>query len=67
MCIHMRTRVPQHYLLGAQECILYSAWASRCCSKLTGNARASIRGTTAVGYHVFFMHITQLYNVNYAY
>ena len=30
-----------------------SAWASRCCSNLLGNAKASVRGTTTVGIHVF--------------
>ena len=31
------------------------AWASRCCSNLLGNATASVRGTTTVGIHVFFV------------
>ena len=31
------------------------AWASRCCSNLLGNATASVRGTTTVEFHVFFV------------
>ena len=32
-----------------------SAWASRCCSNMMGNAKASNRGTTTVEFHVFFV------------
>ena len=32
-----------------------SAWASRCCSNMMGNATASVRGTTTVEFHVFFV------------
>ena len=41
-----------------REC-LYSAWASRCRFRILGNARASERGTTAVGIHVFFVPICE--------
>ena len=38
-----------------------SAWASRCLFRFQGNATASVRGTTTVEIHVFFMiHIGQL-------
>ena len=49
--IHICAHAYLNYV--AREYILYSAWASRCCSKLIGNATASTRGTTAVGIHVF--------------
>ena len=56
--IHICAHAYLNYV--AREYILYSAWASRCCSKLTGNARASIRGTTTVGIHVFFVYFSKI-------
>ena len=40
-----------------------SAWASRCCSNVMGNAKASNRGMTAVGFHVFFVPNCEVFGV----
>ena len=54
-CIYKCSRAYLNYV--AREYILYSAWASRCCSIEKGNAKASKRGTTTVEIHVFCIPI----------
>ena len=54
-CIYKCAHAYLNYV--AREYILYSAWASRCCSIEKGNAKASKRGTTTVEIHVFCIPI----------
>ena len=55
--IHICAHAYLNYV--AREYILYSAWASRCCSIEKGNAKASKRGTTTVEIHAFFIYLIE--------